>query len=541
MSWVFLWGEKMPLPTAAELTDPNATNTQMKQRLGQLAENVVSKEILDTKVNTLLTDADNLLENTTSIPGYIAKNGTDKNESESSNWRKTDFINVSHGDRIQYSLTATNLVAVIAAYDASQTFLRDLTNEFTLNTPTQESGQIEIDDPSIIYIRLSFTTLVSYSFIRYKFKLNEKLLDLNMISEKTIEDLNGSQNLYSKATVVDNCALINNVTTSYSNWFTTDFIAVTPNQKYITNGASSGSTAGVGIHCYDSSKNFISVGLKQQANEPFTIPSGVSFIRLSFTKPASPAMDKIWVVKGEQYKPDIVVEKVAQFLNDNPVVADQRYNGKTLMTLGDSITDSTSTPFTYPPIVADYFGMTLFDGGWSGRRIRNAFGRTTIASDTNILASHIITIAHGTNDFKLETSLGTIDDSPTPKATLDNATYNATTNQTDGTFYADYKGVIEHILTVNPQARIMLITPIRRTQAAGTGTDTNAKGHKLVDYVNAVKEIAQYYGLPVLDNYNTSGFNTKTIPTWTSDGLHPTKWAQRNVMAQKIIGFIEVN
>lgn len=37
----------MPLPTAAELTDPNATNTQMKQRLGQLAEN------LDRSYNTL--------------------------------------------------------------------------------------------------------------------------------------------------------------------------------------------------------------------------------------------------------------------------------------------------------------------------------------------------------------------------------------------------------------------------------------------------------------------------------------------------------
>lgn len=34
----------MPLPTAAELTDPSATNTQMKQRLGQLAENVADKE-----------------------------------------------------------------------------------------------------------------------------------------------------------------------------------------------------------------------------------------------------------------------------------------------------------------------------------------------------------------------------------------------------------------------------------------------------------------------------------------------------------------
>ncbi len=34
----------MPLPTAAELTDPNATNTQMKERLGLLAENVAEKE-----------------------------------------------------------------------------------------------------------------------------------------------------------------------------------------------------------------------------------------------------------------------------------------------------------------------------------------------------------------------------------------------------------------------------------------------------------------------------------------------------------------
>ena len=34
----------MPLPTSAEITDPTATNTQMKQRLGQLADGVESKE-----------------------------------------------------------------------------------------------------------------------------------------------------------------------------------------------------------------------------------------------------------------------------------------------------------------------------------------------------------------------------------------------------------------------------------------------------------------------------------------------------------------
>lgn len=47
MSWVFLWSEKMPLPTPDELTDPNATNAQMKQRLGQLAENAASLTLVE--------------------------------------------------------------------------------------------------------------------------------------------------------------------------------------------------------------------------------------------------------------------------------------------------------------------------------------------------------------------------------------------------------------------------------------------------------------------------------------------------------------
>jgi hypothetical protein len=44
----------MPLPTAAELTDPNATNTQMKQRLGQLAENVADKVFVEEKTQEAL-------------------------------------------------------------------------------------------------------------------------------------------------------------------------------------------------------------------------------------------------------------------------------------------------------------------------------------------------------------------------------------------------------------------------------------------------------------------------------------------------------
>lgn len=59
---VFLWSEKMPLPTAAELTDPNATNAQMKQCLGQLAENVAPIQKVDLKQDIISPDNTTLID-----------------------------------------------------------------------------------------------------------------------------------------------------------------------------------------------------------------------------------------------------------------------------------------------------------------------------------------------------------------------------------------------------------------------------------------------------------------------------------------------
>ena len=48
----------MPLPTVAEITDPTATNTQMKQRLGQLVESVLDSESLNTLTRSYATIQD---------------------------------------------------------------------------------------------------------------------------------------------------------------------------------------------------------------------------------------------------------------------------------------------------------------------------------------------------------------------------------------------------------------------------------------------------------------------------------------------------
>lgn len=195
--------------------------------------------------------------------------------------------------------------------------------------------------------------------------------------------------------------------------------------------------------------------------------------------------------------------------------------GKGWGAFGDSITDSKATETAYPPLVADRLGMNLFDYAKSGSRVRDSFVYCTSAAGLSTV--DVATIAHGTNDFMLETPMGTIAD----PATLGT------------TFYGDYKYVIETMLAWKPSLRIALVTPIRRTKPADTDSDTNSLGFKLIDYRDAVMAIADYYGLPVLDLFNRSGFNTITMPTWTTDGLHPTAAAQADVMSPMVAGFLD--
>lgn len=320
------------------------------------------------------------------------------------------------------------------------------------------------------------------------------------------------------------------VETVSGNWAATDFIAVDYQQK-ISYQAEASSIVSV-ISGYDENKNFVrslvnGAGSLAISLGELDIPDNISFIRFSF----------YWV-NNQQKLRNIPVGSGGG--GGEPASNISRYNGKTWLAMGTSIVDSQSTPYTYPVWVRDYFGFTLYDHAISGTRVRACLQRATASIDARITASDIITIDHGTNDFKIETPMGTINDAPTTAANLKDPAYRDNTN-TSGTFYGDLKGVIEYIYSVKPSARIHLITPIRRTAPAANGTDTNNLGLKLVDYRDAIVAVAKYYGLPLLDNYYESGFNDKTIPVWTADGLHPTEWAQKNVMTNKVIGFIESN
>lgn len=64
------------------------------------------------------------------------------------------------------------------------------------------------------------------------------------------------------------------------------------------------------------------------------------------------------------------------------------------------------------------------------------------------------------------------------------------------------------------------------------------------DIVNAEIEVAQYYGLPVLDMYHNGGLNpTINIhrATFTSDGLHPNQLGIDTFMVGTFTEFIRKN
>jgi len=67
--------------------------------------------------------------------------------------------------------------------------------------------------------------------------------------------------------------------------------------------------------------------------------------------------------------------------------------------------------------------------------------------------------------------------------------------------------------------------------------EINYNGHRLIDYVNVLEQVASKYGIPVLNLHTTKGFNWKKH---TSDGCHPNSeghyWIAEQI--QKVISVL---
>ena len=212
--------------------------------------------------------------------------------------------------------------------------------------------------------------------------------------------------------------------------------------------------------------------------------------------------------------------------------------GKKINFLGDSITEgagSSCIENRFTDLIAKNTGAVCLNYGIGGTRIAEqlipsaeanwdkTFGSRVAEMDAN--ADYIIVFG-GTNDFGHgDAPLGTM--------------YDRTTKTFYGALHLLYISLIEKY----PTAKIGIITPLHRCNEDNMRGDGNKAQDvaTLKTYVEIIREVAEYYSLPVLDLFKDSGLQPK-IPViqemYMPDGLHPND-AGYKILAEKITKFIK--
>ncbi|MBQ5687253.1 MAG: SGNH/GDSL hydrolase family protein [Ruminococcus sp.] len=205
-----------------------------------------------------------------------------------------------------------------------------------------------------------------------------------------------------------------------------------------------------------------------------------------------------------------------------------RFYGKKMSCFGDSYTSQEGwQPKTKEILgLASYSNVAIYGGvlttGYAG--IQN------VDTDSNIL-----TILYGTNDYSNNMPLGTIEDDATSPTT----------------FYGALKYVFEWVSTNLPKCLIVPMTHTQRWASAkdlefiannGYGTGGQPKnnlGYSLLDYANAIIDVANRYGYKVLD-FNRFGQVNKNNEGsfYGSDHLHPSATSYI-LLGNKIAKFIQ--
>jgi lysophospholipase L1-like esterase len=189
--------------------------------------------------------------------------------------------------------------------------------------------------------------------------------------------------------------------------------------------------------------------------------------------------------------------------------------GKIINVLGDSITEGVgvSAPEnTYQNVMGRMVGAAeVRNFGVSGTRFARQYGAvdkypwpfTERFKDMPDDADLVIVFG-GTNDFG-----------------HGDAPFGAFGDRTNDTFMGACHYLFSELVKKYPAARIVVLTPLQTSYDQNPSANT---GKPLVDYVDAIIQVAAYYSLPVLDLYRTAGICPR-IPEQLSlfmpDGLHP--------------------
>lgn len=216
------------------------------------------------------------------------------------------------------------------------------------------------------------------------------------------------------------------------------------------------------------------------------------------------------------------------------VTYDNQWDGKTVIAYGDSQTAQNK----WQPYVKEVMNNEfVVDGHGSypvALAVKNQVG-FCLSSDfllnsllEKIDNASVVTIMGGTNDFNYDTDTDT----------ENNIKIGENTDTENNTFKGALNKIITTILTHKSDIVVILMSPIGGlTKKANENLSTplkNANGYTIYDYAKAVKEIAEYHGLPFIDVYNCgiTIFNSKN---YIEDGVHINSDKGAKLVADKVI------
>jgi len=211
-----------------------------------------------------------------------------------------------------------------------------------------------------------------------------------------------------------------------------------------------------------------------------------------------------WTKLHTTVTPDVALYRTIK-LDDAGTADPSPYAGMKWAALGTSITDQDY----YVPVTASLLGMTAQNLGVSGGSIASGshYGSLSIynaiaSADTD---SDIVTIEAGINDFG-----------------SDNSDLGALGDTTTATFYGALYAAVVAIIARCPDAQIVFLTPYSGDIRTSTHRHfrTNTKGHTLLQFQRAVKEVAAFIGLPCVDVGQEAGLGYLTLGAYSGDGLH---------------------
>lgn len=196
--------------------------------------------------------------------------------------------------------------------------------------------------------------------------------------------------------------------------------------------------------------------------------------------------------------------------------------GKKIAFLGDSITQGVGTSadeHIFLNVIARETGAECFNYGRSGTRIAWQRDQRDLPADAipfytrvedMIPDADVVVVFGGTNDFGHgDAPMGTMSD------------------RREDTFYGAYHVLMEKLIVKYPTAQLIVMTPLHRLGEEDMPLNERKvrRAATLGGYVQAIRQVAEFYGVPVVDLYANCMIQPR-VPVlqqmYLPDGLHPS-------------------